>query len=65
MAERSWTAEKCFEKAAEVLLELGDELKAAKGGYEQRGTAAEWRRLGMAIRGDSISRLDDRNVETD
>ena len=52
MGEQAWTAEKCFEKAAEKLLELDDIVAAASRGYEQRAVAAEWRKLGQAIRGD-------------
>ncbi len=57
MAEREhkvYTAEGCFQKAAERLLVLDDEVAAIRRGYEDRSTAAEWRRLGQAIRGDAV-----------
>jgi hypothetical protein len=52
------TPEECFAKAAEKLLALDDEVKAAHHGYEDRSTAMQWRCLGQAIRGDAPKAID-------
>lgn len=46
------TAKECFEEAAAELRKLQDETYALKRGYEGKVLAAEWRRLGQAVRGD-------------
>jgi hypothetical protein len=48
----TWSPQDCFEKAAELLSKMDDETERLRMGYEARDLAGEWRRLGVAIRGD-------------